>query len=84
VAQKLENAISEGVFQGIDNVMQQLASKENVQIEEVAGKVFDALINKKEGDMELNRIIRTIVINVLEEVKKDTAVREWQQKSTKK
>ncbi len=84
VAQKLENTISEGIFQGIDNVMQQLASKENVKIEEVAGKVFDALINKKEGDMELNRIIRTIVINVLEEVKKDTAVREWQQKSTKK
>jgi hypothetical protein len=83
VAQKLQNSISEGIFEGIDNVMQQLASEDNVQIEEVAGKVFDALINKKEGDMELNRIIRTIVIDILEEVKKDTAVREWKQKGTK-
>lgn len=82
-ANRLEASISEGIFEGIDGLMQQLADEENTKIEEVSGKVFDALINTKEGDEELNRIIKTIVVNVLEEMKRKTAIKEWQQKSKK-
>lgn len=80
VAQKLENTISEGIFQGIDNVMHQMAKDDNEQVKEIAAKVFDAMINQKQTDAELGRIIKVIVVDVLEEVKKDTAVREWQLK----
>lgn len=83
VATKLETSISEGIFEGIDGLMHKLADEQNTQVEEISGKVFDALINTKEGDAELNRIIKTIVVDVLEEMKRQTAVKEWQQKSKK-
>ncbi len=80
VAHKLETSISEGIFEGIDKVMQQLADDENSDVEEMASKVFDTLINTEKGDDELNKIIKAIVVDMLEEIKRDTAVKEWQQK----
>lgn len=80
VAHKLETSISEGIFEGIDKVMHQLADDQNANVEEMAAKVFDAFINKKEGDAELNRIIKSIVVEMLEGLKEDTAVKEWQKK----
>lgn len=79
-AKKLENSISEGIFEGIDNLMHKLADEDNTQIEEMAGKAFDALINTKEGDAELNLIIKTIVVDALEEMKRKAAIKEWHQK----
>ncbi len=81
IAQKLETSVSEGIFEGIDGIMQKLADDQNTQVAEMAAKAFDALINKQEGDPELNRIIKSIVVNMLEELKKQTAVKEWQQKN---
>ncbi|CAN5446467.1 hypothetical protein BH09BAC1_BH09BAC1_27430 [soil metagenome] len=83
IAKKMETSISEGIFEGIDNIMQKLADDNNTDIQEYAAKVFDALVNKKEGDAELNRIIKSIVSNLLEEMKKQTAVKEWQLKNKK-
>lgn len=80
IAQKLEINISEGIFEGIDKLMHQLADDENTNVEEMASKVFDAFVNKDKGDDELNRIIKAIVVDMLEEIKRDTAVKEWQLK----
>lgn len=80
VAHKLETSVSEGIFDGIDKLMHQLADENNSDIEEMAAKVFDAFVNKKEGDAELGRIIKSIVVDVLEEMKRDAAVKEWQLK----
>ncbi len=77
---KLEKSISEGIFNAIDGLMQKLADEEKVHVEEYASKAFDALVNKKEGDPELNRIIKSIVVALLEEMKKQTAKKDWQQK----
>lgn len=83
MANKLEHNLSEGIFEGIDNLMQKLADEQNTRIEEMAGKVFDALVNNKEGDPELNRIIKTIVVDALEEMKRKTGEKDWMKKLRK-
>lgn len=77
IAKQLELAIAETLFNTLDSVVYTFAlDPDNRAVEELAEMGLDSL-ESQDSDPELNDIIQTVVVGVLDEMKAKIAVKEW-------
>ncbi len=81
ISKALEHSVSVVTFNVMDGMMNDLASPTNSKlIDELAEIIFEAVLYK-EDDQELDKVAREVIINSLELVKEQVAIKQWQQAS---
>jgi hypothetical protein len=84
IAASLEKIISDIVFNVVNTMIQDLASTNNkIVVEDIADLTFESFLTE-EGDSELNRIAKDVVLQAIELVKEQVQVQQWKLRDMQK